>query len=149
MQGLEGAMVALEHCILHGLIFYFKILSLNKMLMLQSQKVWCWDQSWTFYQSFKKASFLLLAIFIIVQLQCLTMFQIMANLMIHCCNPSLGLATKATTCKGASQEWSPKVTFHVLGSLAKSEGMNLHIHKWAPTLGIGIPMDSQNFKRQL
>jgi hypothetical protein len=119
------------------------------MLMLHSQKVWCWDHSWTFYQSLKKASFLLLTIFIIVQSQCLTMFQIMANLMTHCRNPSLGLATKATTCKGASQKWSPWVTFHILESLAKFEGMNPHIHKWAPTLGVVIPMEFRIFRRQL
>jgi hypothetical protein len=29
-----------------------------------------------------------------------------------CHNPSLGLATKARTCEGAGQEWSPGVTFH-------------------------------------
>jgi len=33
------------------------------------------------------------------------------------------------------------VTFHALGSVGKCEGMNSHTPKWAPTLGVGIPMD--------
>jgi len=41
-----------------------------------------------------------------------------------CCNPSLGLATKARACEGVGQEWSPRVTFHALESVRKCEGMN-------------------------
>jgi hypothetical protein len=58
-----------------------------------------------------------------------------------CCNFSLGLMTKARACKGAGQKWSSKVTFHALRSVGKCEGMNPHIPKWTPTLGVGIPMD--------
>ncbi len=62
----------------------------------------------------------------------------------NCCrNPSLRLATKARACKGAGQEWSPGVTIHAFGSVGKCEGMNPHTPKWTPTLGVGLPMDSQ------
>ncbi len=37
---------------------------------------------------------------------------------------------------------NPIVTFHVLGSVREYEGMNSHIPKWAPILGIGVSMDS-------
>ncbi len=41
-----------------------------------------------------------------------------------CRNPSLELATKARACKVTSQEGSPGVSFHVLGSAKECEGMN-------------------------
>jgi hypothetical protein len=62
------------------------------------------------------------------------------------CNPSLGLTTKARSCEGASQKWSLGVTLHALGSVGECEGMNFHTSKWAPILGMGVPMDSQIFK---
>jgi hypothetical protein len=34
-------------------------------------------------------------------------------------------------------------------SVGECEGMNLHIPKKAPTLGVGVPMDSQIFREQL
>jgi hypothetical protein len=61
----------------------------------------------------------------------------------YCCNPNLGLATKAKSYKGSGQKWSPRVTFHAFRSVGKCEGMNPHTPKWAPTLGIGLPMNSQ------
>jgi len=48
------------------------------------------------------------------------------NNAIPCCNPSLGLVTKVKVCKGAGQEGSLGVTFHVPRSVEKCEGMNLH-----------------------
>jgi hypothetical protein len=66
-----------------------------------------------------------------------------------CCNPSFGLTIKARACKGASQMWSPGVTFHAPGSVRKCEGMNPHTPKWAPTLGVRVPMDSQIFWERL
>jgi hypothetical protein len=60
-------------------------------------------------------------------------------------NPTLGLATKAKTYKGASQEGSSGVTSHVLRSVGKCEGMNPH----TPTLGVGVSMDSRIFRLQL
>ncbi len=57
-----------------------------------------------------------------------------------CRNPSLGLATKVRTCKVTSQEKK-------LGIERKCEGMNPHTPKGASTLRVGIPMDSQMFKK--
>jgi len=54
-------------------------------------------------------------------------------------NPSLGLATKVTACKGMSQVWSLGVTFHAPSSPVSArecEGMNPHTPKWAPILGV-------------
>jgi hypothetical protein len=60
-----------------------------------------------------------------------------------CRNPSLGLATKAKVCKGASQKGSMGITSHALGSVGDCEGMNLHTSKWVPILRVGVPMNSQ------
>jgi len=46
-----------------------------------------------------------------------------------CCNPSLGLATKARACKVVGQEGSLGVIFHAFGSARKCEGMNSHAPK--------------------
>ncbi len=35
-------------------------------------------------------------------------------------NPNLGFVTKAKACKNASQKWSPKITFHVLGNVREN-----------------------------
>jgi hypothetical protein len=66
-----------------------------------------------------------------------------------CHNPSLGFATKVRACKGTSQEGSLGATFHAPKIASECEGMNHHTPKWAPTLGVGIPMDSQMFKERL
>jgi hypothetical protein len=57
--------------------------------------------------------------------------------------------TKAKACEGMGQEGSLGVTIHALRSARKCEGMNLHIPKWTPILGVGVMMDSQIFKEQL
>jgi len=44
----------------------------------------------------------------------------------RCCNPSLGLATKARASKGACWEWSLGVTFHAFKNVGECEGMNPH-----------------------
>jgi hypothetical protein len=67
----------------------------------------------------------------------------------ECHNPSFGLTTKARAYGGAGQQWSPKVTFHVFGSIGECEGMNPHTPKWVPTLGVGVPMDSWIYKGRL
>jgi len=67
----------------------------------------------------------------------------------NCCNPSLEFMTKARACKGVGQEGSSGVTFHVLGSVGKCEGMNSHTSKWTSTLRVRISMDSQIFKEEL
>jgi mRNA deadenylase 3'-5' endonuclease subunit Ccr4 len=59
-----------------------------------------------------------------------------------CCNPSLGLATKARACKCVSQEGSPGGTFYALGSAKECEGMNPHIPKGTLTLWVRVPVDS-------
>jgi len=70
--------------------------------------------------------------------------------MLHCChNPSLGLATKKRVYKVAGQEGSPTVMPHAPESVEKCEGMNPHTPKGASTLGVGVSMDSQIFKKQL
>jgi hypothetical protein len=66
-----------------------------------------------------------------------------------CCNPSLGLVTKARAYKGVGQEWSLGVIFHVPESVGKCERMNLHTPKWVPSLGVGVSMDFWIFRRQL
>jgi hypothetical protein len=68
---------------------------------------------------------------------------------LECCNPNLGLVIKAKACKVASQKWSPGIKIHAPINVGQCEGMNLHTPKWAPTLGIGIPMDFQFFKEKL
>jgi len=70
-------------------------------------------------------------------------------LFVICCNPSLGLATKARACKGMGQEGSMGVTSHALRSVGKCEGINLHTPKWVPILGVGVLMDFRIFKKQL
>jgi len=65
-----------------------------------------------------------------------------------CCNPSLGFATKARAYKGVGQEGNMGVTSHALKSVGECEGMNVHTLKWAPILGVGVPMDSQISKEQ-
>jgi len=65
-----------------------------------------------------------------------------------CRNPSLGLAAKAKGLQGCGPRGSPGVTSHTPGSVRKCEGMNAHTPKATPTLGDGVPMDSQNFKEQ-
>jgi hypothetical protein len=68
---------------------------------------------------------------------------------LKCCNSSFRLATNARVYEGAGQKWSPGVTCHAPGSVGKCEGMNPHTPKWAPTLGIGVPMDFWIFKERL
>jgi hypothetical protein len=66
-----------------------------------------------------------------------------------CCNPRLGLTTKARACKVTSQEGSLGVTSHAPRIVGKCERMNPHISKGASALGIGDPMDFRIFKEQL
>jgi hypothetical protein len=67
---------------------------------------------------------------------------------IKCRNPSLGLATKAKGLQGCGPRGSPRVTSHTPGSVRKCEGVNPHIPKATPTLGDGVPVDSQNFRER-
>ncbi len=67
-----------------------------------------------------------------------------------CHNLSPRLVTKARACKGVGQEWSLGITFHAPGSVGGREGMNSHIPKWVPNLGIRVLMEflENNFKGQ-
>jgi hypothetical protein len=66
-----------------------------------------------------------------------------------CRNLSLGIVTKARACKNAGQEGNLGVTFHAPGNAKEYEGMNPHTPKGTPTLGIGVPVDTQIFRKQL
>jgi hypothetical protein len=69
-----------------------------------------------------------------------------------CCNPSLGLATKAKACKVVGQEGSKKearVTSRALGSVKECEGMNPHTPKWIPIMGIGVPNGRLNLQKEI
>jgi hypothetical protein len=59
---------------------------------------------------------------------------------------ALGSWLKQGLYKGVGQEGSWGVTSCAPGSVGECEGMNPHTPKWTPTLGVGIPMDSQIFK---
>jgi len=59
-----------------------------------------------------------------------------------CCNPNLGLTTKARACKVAGQEKK-------LGSERKCEGICPHTPKGASTLGVGVLVDSRMFRKRL
>jgi hypothetical protein len=58
--------------------------------------------------------------------------------MLHCRNPSLGLATKAKGLQGCGPRGSLGVTSHAPGSVGKCEGVNPHTPKATPTLGNGV-----------
>jgi len=58
--------------------------------------------------------------------------------------------TKARGYKVASQKRSPRIMLHVLVSARECEGIDPHTTpKGTPTLGIGVSVDSQIFKRRL
>ncbi len=68
---------------------------------------------------------------------------------INCCNLSLGLVAKARGCKVAGQEGSTGVMPHAPGSARECERIGLHTPKGTPTLGVGVPVDSQMFRERL
>ncbi len=57
--------------------------------------------------------------------------------------------TKARACKVAGQEKNPGVKLYALGSARECWGIDLHIPKGIPTLGVGVPVDFQMFKERL
>jgi hypothetical protein len=65
-----------------------------------------------------------------------------------CGNPNFGLATKAKGLQGCRPRGSLGVTSHTSGSVRKCEGVNPHTPKAIPTLGDGVPMDSQSFRER-
>jgi len=60
-------------------------------------------------------------------------------------NLSLGFATKARGLEKCKPKVQPGSHIHNLGSVGEYEEMNPHTPKWAPTLGVGVPMDFQFF----
>jgi len=50
--------------------------------------------------------------------------------------------------QGCEPRGNPGVTSHTPGSVGKCEGVNPHTAKATPTLGDGVPLDSQNFREQ-
>ncbi len=67
----------------------------------------------------------------------------------ECCNPSIGLVTKAKGLQKCRPRGSLGVTSHIPGSVRKCEGVNPHTPKATPTLGDGVLVDSQNFREQI
>jgi hypothetical protein len=63
-------------------------------------------------------------------------------------NPNFGFATKAKGLQGCRPRGSLGVTSHTPRSVGKCEGVNPHTFKATPTLGDGVPVDSQNFREQ-
>ncbi len=64
---------------------------------------------------------------------------------IHVTTLALGSRPRQNIAKGASQEWTLGITFHIQESVEECERMNLHTPKWAHTLGVGVLMDSWIF----
>jgi len=56
---------------------------------------------------------------------------------------------KAKGSPGVKARGSPGVTSHTPGSVRKCEGVNPHTPKATPTLGSGVPVESQNFRERL
>jgi hypothetical protein len=52
---------------------------------------------------------------------------------VMCCNPSLGLTTKAKACKGAGQEWARESHFMFLG-------VQESVREWTSTLPNELPL---------
>ncbi len=67
---------------------------------------------------------------------------------VWCRNPSFGLATKAKRLQRCGPRRSPWVTSETPGSVGECEGVSHHTRKATPTLGDGVPVDSQNFRDQ-
>jgi len=65
---------------------------------------------------------------------------------------TLGLRPRQKGLQGCGPRKGPRVTSHTPGSVRKCEeyeGVNPHTPKATPTLGDGVPVDSQNFREQL
>jgi hypothetical protein len=49
---------------------------------------------------------------------------------------------KARACKGVGRKGSARVTLYAPKSVGECKGMNLHTPKWAPILGVRVPMEA-------
>jgi hypothetical protein len=61
---------------------------------------------------------------------------------------ALGLRPRKKGLQGCGPRGNPRVTSHTPGSVRKCEGVNPHTPKATPTLGDGVPMESQNFREK-
>ncbi len=68
---------------------------------------------------------------------------------IRCCDPSLGLTTKAKGLQGCGPILSLKIAFSCPRSAKECEGKNPHTPKWTPMLGVRVPVDSRMFREWL
>jgi hypothetical protein len=59
---------------------------------------------------------------------------------------SVCVVTLALGLQGCGQRGKPE---NHISCSHECEGMNTHTPKWVPILGVGVPMDFQNFKEQL
>jgi len=79
-------------------------------------------------------------------------FPTWSKIVAQCCNPNLGLVTKARACNRMKQEGNPGGTSYTPKSARECERMNPHSPKATPTWGVGIlrvPKDSQIFREWL
>jgi len=61
---------------------------------------------------------------------------------------ALGSRPRQKGLQGCRLRENPIITSHTPGSVGKCEGVNPHTPKATPTLGDGVPLDSQNFRGQ-
>jgi hypothetical protein len=61
---------------------------------------------------------------------------------------ALGSRPRQKGLQGCGTKGSPGITSGTPGSVGKCEGVNPHTPKATPTLGDGVPVDSQNFRDQ-
>ncbi len=78
----------------------------------------------------------------IVQESMLFKGEMEAMVLENCRDPSFELVTKIRVYKGASRKGNVGITFYAPGNVGGCERMNPHTPKWAPTLGVRIPMNS-------
>ncbi len=75
------------------------------------------------------------------------MWPIMMGFKSLCHNPNLKLVTKARGYKVAGQKGSTGVMLHAPGSARHCEGIDLHVPKRTPPLGVGVLADSRMFRK--
>ncbi len=66
-----------------------------------------------------------------------------------CCNPSLGLATKARACKSAGQKGSLGGTSYIPGVQESVREWTLTLPSELPLWGVEVPVDSWDFRERL
>jgi hypothetical protein len=59
---------------------------------------------------------------------------------------ALGSRPRQRLAKVQAKNEVARITFHVIRSAGKCEGMSPHTPKWAPAWGVGVSMDFRIFK---